>query len=650
MTLITQILTQIQPSQQQTNYQKEKQLMNKPKNYHSSGFATAYNVKCLDGRTIKPSAFAHQDGTRVPLVWAHRHSEPGNILGHIILEEMGKGVYSYLFFNDTDAGKQASALVSHGDLDSLSIYANQLVEVDNIVKRGQIREVSLVIAGANPGAKIDNVLVHSDGSAEDEYDVLPDEAIIFSGLNLELAHSDSDLEHADSGLNEDSSIQDILATCTEEQLGAIGAVIAEAFGGPGTIKATLEESGNETTGDSTTLDDIFKTLNPLQLKAAHAAIGLAVEEAQNDTSAEHSNLEKDKQDMRKNIFDTDETEETPGLSHDAMKVIMADAVTMGSLKASMLKHAVTYGIDDIDVLFPDGYTDVNGKPVVLRRDTTWADMFISGSNHSPFSRIKSRSADLTVETIRARGYVTGALKVEEVFGLLKRVTTPTTVYIKQKFDRDDIVDITELDVVAWSKAEMRVSMNEELARAALLSDGRSIQSADKISETNIRPIYTDSVFYAPRVIIPEATVTLAMMDLIVRARSQYKGSGSPTFFTTSDILTDMLLLRDSIDHRLFNSVAEVAAALRCNSVVEVPLMEGIERNSGTELAPVMVGLVGIMVNPKDYTIGADRGGALSFFDDFDIDYNQLKFLMETRVSGALTLPASALIIEKELGD
>jgi HK97 family phage prohead protease len=625
---------------------------NKPKDYHSSGFATAYNVKCLDGRVIKPSAFAHQDGTRVPLVWAHRHSEPGNILGHIILEEMGKGVYSYLFFNDTDAGKQASALVSHGDLDSLSIYANQLVEVDNIVKRGQIREVSLVIAGANPGAKIDNVLVHSEGSEEDEYDVLSDEAIIFSGLNIELAHADADLEHADSTLNDESSIQDILASCNEEQLGAISAVIAEAFGGPGTIKAILEESGAKSTGDEKTLEDIFGTLNPLQLKAAHAAIGLAVEEAENDTSAEHSDLEKDKQDMRKNIFDTDsDTEETrPGLSHDAMQVIMADAVTMGSLKASMLKHAVTYGIDDIDVLFPDGYTDVNGKPVVIRRDTTWADMFMSGSNHSPFSRIKSRSADLTVETIRARGYVTGALKVEEVFGLLKRVTTPTTVYIKQKFDRDDIVDITELDVVAWSKAEMRVSMNEELARAALLSDGRSIQSADKISETNIRPIYTDSVFYAPRVIIPEATSTLAMMDLIVRARSQYKGSGLPTFFTTSTVLTDMLLLRDSIDHRLFNSTAEVAAALRCSSVVEVPLMDDIERNSGTELAPVMVGLVGIIVNPKDYTIGADRGGQLSFFDDFDIDYNQLKFLMETRVSGALTLPASALIIEKELGD
>lgn len=564
------------------------------------GYATKVNLKCADGRIILKDAFKGNDGMTVPLVWQHMHNEPANVLGHALLENRSDGVYIYGLFNETEAGENAKLLVQHGDITALSIYANSLIEKAKTVIHGVIREVSLVLSGSNPGALIDNLtLSHADGSTTD----LDDEAIIYTGLTLDTNVQES-INHAD----------------------------------------TTEDNKDE---DDETVGDVFNTLSEKQKMAVYALIGEAIDnppDEEGDESVEHSNLEEEvtKIIMKKNVFDGKTIEpKVPTLTHDQFQAIVVDAQKCGSFKEAFLAHAGTYGIDNIDYLFPDAQA-VSNEPDLITREMSWVFQVINGTRHSAFSRIKSLAADITVETARALGYVTGALKKEEVFGLLQRVTTPTTIYKKQKLDRDDIVDITDLDVVAWLKREMRMMLDEELARAVLVSDGRAVESADKIDETHIRPIWKDDALYAHKVQLLLGADVEDIIDAIITARTNYKGSGSPALYTTSAFLTSMLLLKDTQGYRIYKTEAELAAALRVSKIVEVPVMDGLIREAGaTDYA-----LLGIIVNLKDYTMGADKGGAVSMFDDFDIDYNQYKYLLETRCSGTLTKPKSALVIEQ----
>ena len=560
-----------------------------------SGYATKAGLKCTDGRTIVKDAFKHNDGQTVPLVWQHMHSEPSNVLGHAVLENRDDGVYAYGKFNETEAGKNARELVLHGDITALSIYANDLQQKGKIVLHGAIREVSLVLSGANPGALIDNLsIAHSDGSlTEDET-----EAIIYTGLELSLPKEEEEkkveeMKHEDSS---EKTVQEIFDTLTEEQKTVVYAIIAQAVG-----------------MDSDETDE-----------------------------AQHSAMEEGEDNMKKNVFEKDETQEQEQntLTHAQFATILADAQKMGSLKDSFLAHIGEYGIGNIDYLFPDA-RNVSDSPDFVQRQMEWVNSVINGAKHSPFSRIKSMSADITVETARALGYVKGSLKKEEYFALSKRSTTPTTIYKKQKLDRDDIIDITDLDVVAWMKAEMRVMLNEEIARAVLIGDGRDGASDDKIDEACIRPIASDDNFYAHKVQVPANTAGSTLIEEIIRNRTYYKGTGTPTLFTTEAILVDMLLVKDKIGRRLYMTEAELASTLRVDKIVTVDLMAGVTTDTGS--------LVGILVNMKDYTIGADKGGSVSMFDDFDIDYNQYKYLMETRCSGALTKPKSALIFWRASG-
>jgi len=564
-----------------------------------SGWATKAGLKCTDGRTIMPEAFAHQDKIRVPLVWQHGHQNPENVLGYAILEHRADGVYAHGFFNDTPQGKNAQALVEHGDVDSLSIWANQLVERAKQVFHGAIREVSLVLSGANPGAKIENVTIrHSDGDQIE----LEDEVIITTGISL---------EHADS---EDSS---------------------EA------------ESGE-------TLKDVYDTLSDKQKTVVHYMIGEALEGA----SAQHSdtddnNLTHQEGDsampITHNVFESQAvtTQARPKLTHDQLKTIVEDAQKMGSFKESFIAHAGEYGITDIELLFPDAKA-IQNTPELISRRQEWVNGVISGARKSPFSRIKSLSADITHEEARAKGYIKGNLKKEEFFGLSKRVTTPTTVYKKQKLDRDDIIDITDLDVVAWLKAEMRLMLEEEIARAILISDGREVDDEDKIRDpaalsdgAGIRSIAHDDDFYAHHVEIPANVSGDALIEAILRARPTYRGSGNPTMYCTEDLLTDLLLLKDKMGRRLYSGVSELASELRVSNIVTVDVMNDESVNGGELLA--------ILVNMSDYTIGADKGGETTFFDDFDIDYNQYKYLYETRISGSLTKFKSALVFQRGTG-
>lgn len=574
------------------------------------GFATKVGLKCSDGRTIMKDAFADQDGTTVPLVWQHMHNEPGNVLGHALLENREDGVYAYCKFNNGKSGTDAKTLVEHGDIDSLSIWANSLIEKSQHVVHGVIREVSLVLAGANPGAKIDNLAFeHSDGSVVD----MDDEAIIYTGLPLDKGAEK--LEHSDE---EDSEDEDSLEHA---------------------------DDGNETIGE------VFDTLDDKQKAAVYAVLGQMLTESsmqqsadsQDEENLQHSNSSSEGEEniMKRNVFDGSvEEKNQPHLTHAQFAEILEDAKKMGSFKASFLAHAGTYGIDNIDFLFPDAKS-VTNEPTFITRDMEWVAAVLNGVKHSPFSRIKSVHADITPDAARARGYITGNLKLEEVFQLLRRITTPQTVYKKQKLDRDDIIDITDLDVVRWLKAEMRVMLNEELARAILISDGRDpvAEADDKIDETHIRPIWLDDALYTVRKQLVKAATTTDLIDSFLEARTDYKGSGNPDLFCPPSVLTDMLLVRDTTGRRIYETVASLAAAIRVNSIVEVPLMEDLVTDEGYDLK-------GIVVNLRDYTAGADKGGEISFFDDFDIDYNQYKYLLEGRMSGALTLPHSALVIEQ----
>ena len=555
-----------------------------------SGWATKANLKCSDGRTIMKDAFKDNDGKSVPLVWNHQHNDPTNVLGHALLQNRDEGVYAYCTFNDSEAGKTGKLLVQHGDVCALSIWANQLKQNLNNVVHGNIREVSLVLAGANPGAFIDSIIMHGEESDED--------AIIYTGEDIVLSHSNE---------SEDKKMD--------------------------------ETDKNVETNREETVADVFNTLSEKQKNVVYAIIGQALEEGEESDNEESEGGNE----MKHNVFDQTEEKKNDVLSHDAMNAIISDGKRFGSLKESFLAHADEYGIKQIDYLFPEAES-LNNPPEFIKRETDWVSKVMNGVHRTPFSRIKSSFADITADEARAKGYIKGNLKKEEVFTLLKRSTTPTTIYKKQKLDRDDIIDITDFDVVAWLKSEMRMMLNEEIARAILIGDGRLSSSDDKINEQNIRPIASDAELYSVRVPVNvSASATTddkakAMIRAAVKARKEYKGSGNPTFFTTEDWLTDALLLEDTMGHRLYKNESDVAAAMRVSNIVTVPVMEGAKGPNGGDL-------IGIIVNLNDYNVGADKGGAINMFDDFDIDYNQQKYLIETRCSGALTKPYSALVLE-----
>lgn len=574
-----------------------------------SGWATRNDLKCSDGRVIRRDAFKHDDGIKVPLVWNHQHNDPRNVLGHAWLENRPEGVYTYGFFNDSESGEIGKILVKHGDICALSIYANQLQQRGCDVLHGEIREVSLVHAGANPGAFIDSMLKHGEDS--------DDEAIIYTGMPLYLSHSDADKQEdkADDGekkddpekktdSDEEKTVADVINSMTEEQKNVMYAMISQA----------MEDQGES---------------------------DLESEDNNDDDSKGGTNT------MKHNVFDKDDRQKENVLVHsdgsevssEEISTIFGDIKRYGSLKDSVLAH----GIDNVDYLFPDAQTLAN-TPEFIQRDTGWVKKVMSGVHHTPFSRIKSIFADITEDDARAKGYFKGNLKKEEVFGLLKRTTTPTTVYKKQKMDRDDVVDITDFDVVAWLKSEMRMMLDEELARAYLIGDGRLASSDDKINEQNIRPILKDEELYTIQATVSvqsSATEDDKAREFIrtaIKARKNYEGSGQPTLYTTEDILTDCLLLTDTTGRDLYTDVAQLAKKLRVKEIVTVPVMEGVNGKNGGAL-------MGIIVNLADYNVGADRGGAVNMFDDFDIDYNQQKYLIETRCSGALIKPYSAIALE-----
>lgn len=564
------------------------------RDFDFSGYATRNDLRCSDGRTIRSGAFVDNDGGTVPLVWQHGHNSPDNVLGHALLENRNDGVYCYAKFNNGEQAKTAKELVKHGDVDSLSIFANKLTQRGGDVLHGNIVEVSLVLSGANPGARIDNVsLQHSDGSIEEL-----DEAVIFTGL--ELSHADE----------------------TEE-----------------------DNSKEADVADEETVADVLNTLTDKQKDAVYYVIGQAIEDAQQDDTDDTDKEEA----MHSNIFEGDDTlkgtDDEIALAHSAVVDALEDARShnLSSFKDAFLQHAGTYGIDNIEVLFPDARA-VTDEPTFVKRRTDWVSGVLNDAKHSPFSRIKSIHADITDDKARALGYTKGNRKKEEVFKLLKRVTTPTTVYKKQKFDRDDLIDITDLNVVAWVKKEMRLMLDEEIARALLIGDGRDISSQDKINEENIRPIWKDDSLYAIKILLEKKVVGEDLVDAFIKSFADYEGTGAPKLYTTQTVVTELLLLKDKIGRRLYETKASLAAALGVSEIVEVPVMKGAARDTKKN---GKADLVGIIVNLADYTIGADKGGEVNMFDDFDIDFNQFKYLLETRISGALTQPKTAIVIERK---
>lgn len=577
------------------------------KKFDFGGWATKNNLRCSDGRIIIKDAFKHNSGNTVPLVWNHQHNDPLNILGHAVLENREEGVYAYCTFNNTDAGQNAKQLVEHGDVSALSIYANKLQQQGSNVLHGEIREVSLVLAGANPGAFIDSIIRHGEESDE--------EAVVYTGEYLELAHADEE-ETEEPEKEEAEEPKD------EEKL------------------EHAEDDKNEKT-----VQDVFDTLNEEQKNVVYALIGQAIESnGQNENNKKDNGEEPN---MKHNVFDKETENKETTLSHSDMQAIIADAKRYGSMKDSALAH----GIDNIDFLFPDART-INNTPDFIQRDMGWVKKVMGAIHHTPFSRIKSMHADITEDEARARGYIKGKLKKEEVFSLMKRTTDPTTVYKKQKMDRDDVIDITDFDVIAWLKAEMRMMLDEEIARAILVGDGRLQSSDDKISEEKIRPIWKDADLYTVKHLIATQDgadsdkKARAFIKAAIKSRKNYKGSGNPKMFTTEDIVTDCLLLEDTTGRRIYNSVSDLATALRVSEIVTVPVMEGLKRNGTSQ----KIELLGIIVNLNDYNVGADKGGAINMFDDFDIDYNQQKYLIETRCSGALIKPFSAVAIEYQTSE
>lgn len=584
--------------------------MAKKFDYDFSGYATKANTLCYDGLTIAPDAFKGDDGRKVPVVWNHDHSDPEHVLGHALLQNRKDGVYAYVKMNDSPSGQSALEAVRSGDIDAMSIFANGLKKAGNTVMHGVIRELSLVLAGCNPGALIDEIVEHSaDYNAEEG-----DEAFIYTDGGLSLKHG---LDPDDNPLGEEDD--EIMHSEDEDK-----------------EKSNENLEDKETTEE--TVKEVFDSLTEKQKNVVYAIVGMVTD---GKKGADNKETDNDKEDetVKHNVFDNEKEQGVLKHSIDEINAAMADGKRCGSMKDAFIQH----GIEDVEWLFPEDHL-LDNPPRIIDNDQTWVGKVMSSVHHIPFSRIKSMSADLTEEDARAKGYIKGNFKKEQVFGLLKRSTSPTTVYKKQKMDRDDIADITSFDVIAWLKQEMRTKLNEELARAYLIGDGRNAASDDKINEGNIRPIYSDDDFYTIKVQAEVATGAdtetkiKAAMNASLKARKDYKGSGNPTLFTTEDNLTDMLLLEDKIGHRLYKNEAEVAQALRVKEIVTVPQMAGMKGTKGGEL-------FGIVVNLADYTVGADKGGAVNMFDDFDIDYNQQKYLIETRCSGALTVPFSAMAIE-----
>jgi len=596
-------------------------MADKSKKSDFGGYATRYDTLCSDGRKILPNAFKHADGVRVPLVWQHLHDEPDNVLGYGLLSHRDDGVYVDGFFNETPRGKNAKLLVLHGDVIALSIYANQLREENKLVHSGNIREVSLVLSGANPGAYIDHLsMVHADGSESE----LEEEAVIKfveSGLDLpELEHEEVEVVSEESEESE--------AVAEEEESETTEEVVEDL--------AHADDEGP-------TLAEKFDGLPEEDKQLFYALLAAAIE-----SGGDLSQSEEGENFMKKNVFDGSNDEGQKNvLSHSDMVGILEDARANGSLQDAIrnyLQHAGTYGIDDIAFLFPDART-LDNEPTFETRRMGWVAGWMNGTRHTPFSRIKKLWADLTPDAARAKGYITGNQKVEQVFSVLKRTTEPTTIYKKQKLDRDDIVDITDFNVVMWMWREMDFMLREEAARAALVGDGRSFGvDDDAIDPSKIRPIYGDDPIFVHYLQLA-STVTdyMDIIDAIHVARVNYKGTGTPTFYTTNAVLTGMLLLKDTTDRRIYKSVQELAAELRVADIVEVEVLEGVSRDTG---GAVLADLLGIMVNPYDYTYGTDKGGEISKFDDFDIDYNQYKYLIETRMSGSLLNPKSALCVER----
>lgn len=580
-----------------------------------SGWATRNDLLCGDGRVIKKDAFKGNDGKKVSLVWNHQHDDPNAVLGHAFLENRDEGVYAYGYFNDSESGRTANELVHNGDVSSLSIWANKLKQNKlpngcREVIHGEIRELSLVLAGANPGAYIDCVMAHSEDNDEETVTEL------YAGYNENIIiHSAYKAENNKKATKEDTKVAE-------------------------NIKTKTPEDGEET------IADVLETFNEKQKKVLYALVGMAQEDAiaSNDDYDEDS--EGGNETMKHNVFDPEDQYQEDVLSHAEMETIISDAKRFGSLKDSFLAHAEEYGIDQIDYLFPEAKA-LNNPPEFINRDMDWVSTVMNGVHHTPFSRIKSVFANITEDEARAKGYMKGNLKKEEVFSLLKRTTTPCTIYKKQKLDRDDVIDITDFDVVAWLKSEMRMMLDEEIARAILIGDGRLASSDDKINEQNIRPIASDAELYTIQQKVSVAANATsddkakAMIKAAVKARKNYKGSGNPTFYTTEDWLTDALLLEDTQGHRLYKNDSEVASAMRVSKIVTVPVMEGAKGIGGGDL-------IGLIVNLNDYNVGADKGGAVNMFDDFDIDYNQQKYLIETRCSGALTKPYSAIALELDV--
>lgn len=566
--------------------------------YDFSGWATRNDLQCADGRVIRRDAFKDCDGIKVPLVWNHDHATATNVLGHALLENRKDGVYTYGWFNETEKGQIAKELVNHGDITQLSIYANKLKQVGHDVVHGAIREVSLVLAGANPGAKIEETMVHSEDSE------FGDEGVIYTGEPIQLYHSEEAAEETEEALEHADSKPD-----------------------------EGEEKMNEET-----VQDVVDSMTDKQRRVMYALIGMAADRKETEKKED----DEEETEVKHNIFETDEAQGNT-LSHSEMQTIISDAKRYGSMKDSFMAHAAEYGIESIDMLFPEPKT-MNNPPEFISREMSWVSKVMNGVHHTPFSRIKSVFADITEDDARARGYIKGNLKKDEVFTLLKRTTTPTTVYKKQKLDRDDAIDITDFDVIAWLKSEMRMMLDEELARAILIGDGRLSSSDDKINEGNIRPIVSDADLYTIKKKVTVKTSATdpekakAFIRMAVKSRKEYKGSGSPTLFTTEDWLTECLLLEDTTGRRLYADENALRSAMRVSSIVTVPVMEGVK-------GPGSGDLMGIIVNLDDYNVGADKGGAVNMFDDFDIDYNQMKYLIETRCSGALIKPYSAIVLE-----
>lgn len=613
------------------------------KKFDFSGYASKYNIKCSDKRTILNDAFKHQDGATVPLVWQHMHNEPSNVLGHALLEHRADGPYAYCAFNDTPQGLNAKKLVEHGDIVSLSIYANKLRQNGNNVMHGNICEVSLVLVGANPGAKIDNLsFAHSDGTYTD----VEDEAIMVhyqGGTDIEVPEQEEVVEHAAS----DKTVQEVFDTYTEEEKEALYTLIGLAVSGE--TESPVEHADNE---GGKPLKEIFEAMSEEKKTVAYAILGYAI---QNKDSLDHSGMddeeitdEKGEEIMKNNVFNNSNNKnEENVLTHAQISAIFEDAKKCGSFKEACLAHAQEYGIENIETLFPEA-KNVGSDPNYIKREQDWVAGVIAAVHKSPFSRVKSTIVDMSFEDARARGYVKGTEKKEIYFKASKRKVGPTTVYVKQKIDRDDLIDITDYNVVDMMRMQLREALDYEIARATLIGDGREPGTEGKIPEENIIPVWKEDPLYATTEVMNFDVAKPNYKQLIKDIAStskHYKGSGNAVFYTTAEHHFEMLWVEDANGRRIYDTEEKLCTALNVSKIVEVPDMDGLTRVYGPEGSTKTHALIGIKVNLKDYSYGTDKGGQVTSFDDFDIDFNQYKYLMEGRLSGALTKPKSAQIYE-----